>query len=896
VTGRILQRFVPDETPRRIYNEQEFIQAGPSAIPDAIAMTPELPKRIDRYEIVERLGRGGMGVVYLATDPALGRTVAIKMLTEDNEELRERFAREARSAAALKHNNIVTIYDVGEDQGRPFIAMEYLEGENLAEVIRRRAQVPLRQKIDWILELCAGLGYAHRTHIVHRDIKPANLLITTEGSLKILDFGIARVTADATADGLTRMGMLMGSPHYMSPEQAEGQPVDERSDIFAVGLVMYELLSSERAFPGDTPHVVLNNIMNREPRPILEFCPDMDPELVRIVTRGLVKDRNGRYQTLAAMAADLHKFRERVPEAGSGTAMVDSGATLIARPAAASQTPTPGMLDSNALARRRAAEISRHLDEASASFRAGEYEAAIEYSEKVLVINPQEARAIEILQLTYRAMEARQVRQWLGEAEALKTEGALTGAERLVTQALQMQPDSLEAQTSLLDIRERRRQRDRGGEDPTLLADGSRTQSATGTRTFVSPSHTGASSQTGGPSPVVTHAPLMAPPTVAAAPAAVAPQPNIRQGDSRKLALILLATAVVAGGAGAVVWWMNRDATGAVVGQQTAQQTEAPPVATSSPVPTSIPAATPSPTPPIVPEQTPVATPLPEARGASPRQEQPVRSEPLVAATPTSTPKPPPRTEAPPPENRRDVEIRDRERQLKQALTARDTAAARGHLDAIRRLDRSYAGLVSLETALREAEAADARAREAAAADRNAKEAAGLLQKSRGLTHADAIPLLKQAVALDAANREISRELTRRESEAAAEASKRSPAAETAARSAVRQVLSQFVQVFNGDNGRKAEGFRKLWPSMTAGDLAALNALDTATAARDWTGPVDAAEIRFDNNLTSATVTWTVTLRGRDRGSNVISYEERTATFALTGGTAWVITRVIIAR
>jgi serine/threonine protein kinase len=209
-------------------------------------MTPELPKRIDRYEIVERLGRGGMGVVYLATDPALGRTVAIKMLTEDNEELRERFAREARSAAALKHNNIVTIYDVGEDQGRPFIAMEYLEGENLAEVIRRRAQVPLRQKLDWILELCAGLGYAHRTHIVHRDIKPANLLITTEGALKILDFGIARVTADATADGLTRMGMLMGSPHYMSPEQAEGQPVDERSDIFAVGLVMYELLSSAR--------------------------------------------------------------------------------------------------------------------------------------------------------------------------------------------------------------------------------------------------------------------------------------------------------------------------------------------------------------------------------------------------------------------------------------------------------------------------------------------------------------------------------------------------------------------------------------------------------------------------------------------------------------------------
>ena len=831
-------------------------------------MTPELPKRIDRYEIEKRLGRGGMGVVYLAADPALGRRVAIKMLTEDNEELRERFAREARSAAALKHNNIVTIYDVGEGQGRPFIAMEYLEGENLAEIIRRRAEVPLRQKLDWILELCAGLGYAHRTHIVHRDIKPANLLITTDGTLKILDFGIARVQSDATTEGLTRMGMLMGSPHYMSPEQAEGQPVDERSDIFAVGLVVYELLSSERAFPGDTPHVVLNNIMNREPRSILEFLPDMDPELVRVVNRGLVKDRSARYQTLAEMAADLRRIRERLPDTESGTAIIDRGAALIARPQTAAHTPTPGVLDSTALARRRAAEISRNLDEASASFRAGLYEAAIEHSERVLVINPQESRAIEILQLTYRAMEARQVRQWLGEAEALKTEGALTGAERLVMQALKMQPDSLDAQTSMLDIRERRRQRDRGSEESSLLTGGASNPKDTVIRTVVAPP------------PVAAPSPAIAP-----LPPPIASPPHVRHDHGRRLALFLLAIAVIAGGAGAGVWLWNRDSAGTVgVVPDKAQATAA------SPVPTSSPVATSSPAPPNVPEQTARVSPPPEARIPAARPEAPRRNETQIAVPPAT------RTETPPAENPRDAEIRDRERQMKQALAARDTAAARGHLDAIRRLDRTYAGLGSLEAALRDAETVDARARELAAADRNNKEVQALLQRSYGVGHSDAIELLKQAAALDSSNRDVARELSRRESEAAAEASKRSPAAENAARSAVHHVLSQFTQVFNGDNGRKAEGFRKLWPSMTAGDLATLNAYDTAASTRDWTGTPDRADIRFDNSLTSATVTWTVTLRGRDRGSNLVSSDVRTATFEMTGGATWVITRVSITR
>jgi predicted Ser/Thr protein kinase len=270
-------------------------------------MTPPVPTKIGRYAIVEHLGQGGMGVVYLATDPALGRTVAIKMLTEDNAELRERFAGEARSAAALKHNNIVTIYDVGQDDGRPFIAMEFLDGETMADVIRRGAPLPIGRKLQLVIELCAGLGYAHRCGIVHRDIKPANLIITRDGTLKILDFGIARVTAEATDRGLTRAGALVGSFHYMSPEQAEGLPVDERSDIFSVGLVLYELLSSQRAFSGDSSPVVLHRIVNNKPRPIRELCPDMDSDLERIVNTALAKNPAARYQTLGPLAADLRR-------------------------------------------------------------------------------------------------------------------------------------------------------------------------------------------------------------------------------------------------------------------------------------------------------------------------------------------------------------------------------------------------------------------------------------------------------------------------------------------------------------------------------------------------------------------------------------------------------------
>ena len=200
-----------------------------------------LPPAIGRYEVRQRIGEGGMGALFLALDPAIDRLVALKLLRVDNEETRARFLREARSAGRLQHPHIVTVYDVGEHQGQPFIAMEYVKGETLGEVISRRAPLSIVGKLTLMEDLCAGLDYAHTEGLVHRDIKPANLMVTngTDG-LKILDFGIARGSGDS---GLTEVGTTIGTPNYMSPEQASGKTVDQRSDIFAVGAVIYEILA-----------------------------------------------------------------------------------------------------------------------------------------------------------------------------------------------------------------------------------------------------------------------------------------------------------------------------------------------------------------------------------------------------------------------------------------------------------------------------------------------------------------------------------------------------------------------------------------------------------------------------------------------------------------------------
>jgi serine/threonine protein kinase len=263
------------------------------------------PGGIGRYQNLQRIGRGAMGTVYRALDPAIGRTVAIKVLLVDDPELRARFQQEVRAAGTLTHQHIVSVYDYGESEGRPYIVMEYIDGRSLADVLRDRFPLTLAHRLRLVQQLCAALDYAHAHGVVHRDIKPGNVMLDQHGDLKVVDFGIAKLGEGQ----LTRAGNVLGTLAYMSPEQVEGGAVDRRSDIFSVGVVLYELVTSRRAFPGDTASSLIRAIINEQPVAPTALVPNLDPALDQIVTKALHKDPAQRYQTLGQMAVDLARVR-----------------------------------------------------------------------------------------------------------------------------------------------------------------------------------------------------------------------------------------------------------------------------------------------------------------------------------------------------------------------------------------------------------------------------------------------------------------------------------------------------------------------------------------------------------------------------------------------------------
>ena len=280
-----------------------------------------------RYRITRKLGGGGMADVYLAEDQELGRRVAVKILHEryaNDEQFVERFRREATHAAGLSHPNIVSIYDRGETNGSYFIVMEYVEGRTLKELIRSLGPCPIQRAIAYTRQILAALRYAHRNGVIHRDIKPHNVIVDHEGVVKVTDFGIAR----AGASQMTEEGAIIGTAQYLSPEQARGAPVDQTSDLYSTGVVLYELLTAQTPFSGETPVEIAMKHLTEVPEPPSELRPQVPEDLDLVVLRALAKEPSERYPSAAAMDADLETVAHGghvPPETADAATMVLAG-------------------------------------------------------------------------------------------------------------------------------------------------------------------------------------------------------------------------------------------------------------------------------------------------------------------------------------------------------------------------------------------------------------------------------------------------------------------------------------------------------------------------------------------------------------------------------------------
>ncbi len=289
-----------------------------------------------RYRIQRKLGAGGMADVYLAEDQELGRRIAIKILNgrhANDDQFIERFRREAKNAAALNHPNIVSIYDRGEAEETYYIAMEFLDGRTLKELIVSRGAAPVNVAIEYARQILSALRFAHRHGIVHRDIKPHNVMVDGEGRVKVTDFGIAR----AGTSQMTEAGSIVGTAQYLSPEQARGGEVDPRSDLYSLGIVLYELLTGKTPFDGETPVEIAMKHLSTAPKPPSALRPDVPPELDMVVMRALAKNPDDRYQSADEMEGDL----DRVARGARVSATtVDSATQVLRRPATAAAAAT----------------------------------------------------------------------------------------------------------------------------------------------------------------------------------------------------------------------------------------------------------------------------------------------------------------------------------------------------------------------------------------------------------------------------------------------------------------------------------------------------------------------------------------------------------------------------
>ena len=274
--------------------------------------------QIGRYEVLGELGQGAMGIVYKAKDPLIDRVVAIKTINlglamDEKDEYEGRFYQEAKAAGRLNHPNIVTIYDVGKSGDVAYIAMEFLQGRELRDVMNDGGLLPVDQVLDIVAQVAQGLAYAHEQEIVHRDIKPSNIMVVRDGHAKITDFGIARMASSAVR---TQTGMVLGSPKYMSPEQVMGKAIDQRSDIFSLGVMLYEMLTGEAPFIGENVNAIMYQTLNGVPAPPSTLNPAVPGMANFIVAKALAKKLEDRYQNAMDFAVDLRACRDTLPRSG----------------------------------------------------------------------------------------------------------------------------------------------------------------------------------------------------------------------------------------------------------------------------------------------------------------------------------------------------------------------------------------------------------------------------------------------------------------------------------------------------------------------------------------------------------------------------------------------------
>jgi serine/threonine-protein kinase len=440
--------------------------------------TPSKATKIGKYDVIDIIGRGGMGVVYLAKDPYLDRLVAIKMMNVDvheNTDFLERFYREAKSTASLQHPNIVTVYDLGEYQSRPFLVMQYLEGQSLEALLRTHRPMALLEKINIIVEVCQGLGYAHQHGIIHRDIKPANIMVLNDGGVKIVDFGIARL-GDNT---MTRTGQIVGSLYYMPPEQLRDKPVDSRADIYSTGVVLYQLLTYSLPFEGESTGSTLAKIISDDPPPFSQFALSYPPELEAITLKSLAKNRDQRFPTAEAFAAALtevvDRFKQDSIQEYLGKAellqqsnelqqaqeyllkvlKLDRQHTVAARQLSGLRARVQAQLSAE-----RARQLKQQAEEAYAR---DEFDAALAFLNQAIEIdNSPDLQALRTT-IEKAKSEAELVRKAISRAEAAQRSGDLDSAKSAIDSAFSHRPKDSKIKVLRRaierDLEERERQR-----------------------------------------------------------------------------------------------------------------------------------------------------------------------------------------------------------------------------------------------------------------------------------------------------------------------------------------------------------------------------------------------------------------------------------------------------